>query len=152
MLTSPARLHGAALIASTYQINVKFLPPSCSSHYHTHICAVDNPAEVVRTREHRSSRTAANDWRHQHFTWDSSDPDRGYNVSIRVKGELEWERNNEDEETARNIRSLAEQKGERVPDKREALVMAWLAREGKMAIGEFGVCQDRWWFTILMSA
>lgn len=74
------------------------------------------------------------------------------NISLRVKDELEWERDKEDEETARDIRNLTEQKGERVPDKREALAMACLAREGKMAVGELGVCQDRWWFIILMSA
>jgi len=62
------------------------------------------------------------------------------NIRPRVKSELEWERDKEDEETARDIRNLAEEKGERVPDKREALAMAWLARAGKMAVGEFGSC------------
>jgi len=66
--------------------------------------------------------------------------DRGLNIRPRIKCELEWERDKEDEETARDIRNLAEQKGERVPDKREALAMAWLARAGKRAVGEFGVC------------
>jgi len=140
MPTSPAQLHGAALIAPTYYITVKVLPPSSSSHYLTHIRAVDNPAEIARTREHRSFRTAANDWKHEHFTWNSSDMDRGMNIRPRIKCEPEWERDKEDEETARDIRNLAEQKDERVPDKREALAMAWLARAGKMAVGEFGVC------------
>ncbi|KAI4630354.1 hypothetical protein J4E80_001289 [Alternaria sp. BMP 0032] len=149
MPTSPAQLHGAALIAPTYHITIKVLPPSSSSHYLTHIRAVDNPAEIARTREHRSFRTAANDWKHEHFTWNSSDMDRGLNIRPRIKCELEWERDKEDEETARDIRNLAEQKGERVPDKREALAMAWLARAGQMAVGraiyepDFGVRDEK---------
>ncbi|KAI4694391.1 hypothetical protein J4E81_006608 [Alternaria sp. BMP 2799] len=149
MPTSPAQLHGAALIAPTYHITIKVLPSSSSSHYLTHIRAVDNPAEIARTREHRSFRTAAHDWKHEHFTWNSSNMDRGLNIRPRIKCELEWERDKEDEETARDIRNLAEQKGERVPDKREALAMAWLARAGKMAVGraiyepDFGVRDEK---------
>jgi hypothetical protein len=133
--TSPAQLHGAALIASTYHIIITVLPPSSSSHYHTHTYAIDDPAEDLRTRQHRSFRAATNDWKHKHFTWDSTDSDRGLNVSLRRICELERERDEEDK-TARDIRNLAQQKGARVPDKQEALAMAWLGRQGRMVVSK----------------
>jgi hypothetical protein len=139
MPTSPAQLHGAALIASTYHIIITVLPPSSSSHYHTHIYAVGDPAEDLRTRQHRSFLTATNDWKHKHFTWDSTDPDRGLNLSLRRKCESEWERDEQDKEMVRDIRNLALQKGARVPDNREALAMAWLARQGRTVVSKVAI-------------
>jgi hypothetical protein len=144
------QLHGAALIASTYHITIKVLPPSpSSSRYYTHIHAIHSATEVLPTRVRRSFSTATNDWTHKHLTWNSTNGSGGISLRPNIRSVLEWERDREYKETAREIRNLALQKGERVPGRREALGMAWLARRAKMAVGTFSQesCEV-WWLVV----
>jgi hypothetical protein len=60
---------------------------------------------------------------------------RGLDIRPIIKCELKREMEYEDDEVARDIRNLVEQKGEREPDKKEAHAMATLCR---LARGTFG--------------
>jgi hypothetical protein len=131
-------LYGAALIASTYHITIKVLPPSPSSdRYYTHIHAIHNDTESLPTCVRRSFGTATNDWTHKHLTWNSTNGSGGISLRPNIRSVAEWERDRGYEGAAREIRNLARQKGERLPGRREALGMAWLAKSAKMAVGKF---------------
>jgi hypothetical protein len=132
------QLHGAALIASTYRITIKVLPPSPSAgRYYTHIHAIQNDTEVLPARVRRSLGTATNDWTYKHLTWDSTNGSSGISLRPNIRSVSELERDREYEEMAREIQNLVQQKGERVPGQREALAMAWLARTAKMVVSKF---------------
>jgi hypothetical protein len=133
MPSTPASLKGAALIAPAYHIVIKVLD-STSNKYFTNVNAISNPHSPPAPRAHRGAGTAVNDWVHEHLTC-NSDPNRGMKLRPRLKCELEQEMECEDDEVAREIRNLAEQKGERVLDKREALAMASLCRHARGVVG-----------------
>ncbi|KAL1797775.1 hypothetical protein ACET3X_004381 [Alternaria dauci] len=95
--TSPAKLHGAALIAPTYHITVKGEDSAPSGLFSTQIHAIDNATEVPPARAHRSFSTALNDWKYENLEW-NSDPNRGLNLRPRMKCEGEREEDREDKE------------------------------------------------------
>jgi hypothetical protein len=108
--------------------------------YSTNIRAVDDPNEAPAPRQHRRARTAFNDWKHEHLDWNHEwvQNGRGLHIRPRIKNEFEIEMGWEDDEVMRDIRNLVEQKGERVPDKKEARAMAALCRSARrIIVGEF---------------
>jgi hypothetical protein len=130
MVSSPADIDGAALIAPAYSITIKILDDASLL---THIRAVGATQGSVAARQHRSTGTAVTDFMHEHFTW-NRDPDPGLELRPRLKSEYEAINEAEWETVARDIRNLAEQNGERVPDKREARAMARLLMPAKSAV------------------
>lgn len=58
------------------------------------------------------------------------------NLGLRLPSEYEAINEAELDLNVREIQNLAEQKGERVPDKREARAMARLARSGRTVVRE----------------
>jgi hypothetical protein len=130
MVSSPAEIDGAALIAPTYNITVKILDDASLL---THVRAVDVTQGSVATRQHRSTSTAVSEFMHEHFTW-NRDPDRGLKLRPRLKSEYEAINEAEWETVARDVRNLTENSRERVPDKKEALAMARLLMPAKSVV------------------
>lgn len=130
MPSSPAEIDGAALIAPTYNFSLKVLDENSVL---AHVRAVDSAGAPIAPRQHRWTGTAVSDFMHEHLTW-NSDPNRGLNLRPRLKSEYEAINQAEWETVARDIRNLAEQKGERVPSKKEARAMARLIMPAKSAV------------------
>jgi hypothetical protein len=132
---TPADLLGAALIAPVYQTAIQILYKS-NNEYSTNISAIDNSTSPTAPREPRDYHTAINDWLHGHLTW-NSDPNRGMKIRPKLRTADEEAHHKTDDAVAQEIRNLAEQKGERVPDKREARAMTYMARLALGLISKF---------------
>lgn len=80
-------------------------------------------------RRHRSFSTACSDSMHNNFTWNpTSSGIIGLRLQLKLTPENAKIEEAELDMAVHDIRSLAEQRGERVPDKKEVRAMAMLAR------------------------
>ena len=126
MPSDPSTTDGPALIAPSYHITIHLLPNSTVS---SSIRAI-GPSNQS-SRPHRPFATAASDFMHEHFTW-NTEPGRGYKLRPRLKSEYEIVNDAEIDEAVKRVRQIADQGGERVPDKKEARAMARLVRSGRV--------------------
>lgn len=134
MVSSISDTDGAALIASIYNISIKVLDDGT---LYANISAIAEAGSGLAQRTHRSFGTAYSDFVHGYFTWNpSSNCTAGLNLGLRLPSEYEAINEAELDLNVREIQNLAEQKGERVPDKREARAMARLARSGRTVVRE----------------
>lgn len=130
MVRSLAEVYGDALIASSYHITVKTLNDKESFVN----IQVNEPASAQPlTREHRSILTAANEFMHRQFEWDSTSL-RGYDFGPKRKSEHAIIHEVEMNSIARDIRNLSRQRSGRVPDNKEARAMAELACMARVLI------------------
>jgi len=97
------------------------------------VSAIDTVNGTLSPRQHRSATTAASDFMHEHFTW-NTDPGRGMKLRPRLKSEYEIINDAELDDAVREIRKFAEEKLERVPGKKEARAMVRLTWSGKVAV------------------
>jgi len=130
MVSSISEIDGAALIAPTYHISIKVLDNDVLT---SSVSAIDTVDGTLSPRQHRSATTAASDFMHEHFTW-NTDPGRGMKLRPRLKSEYEIINEAELDDAVREIRKIAEEKLKRVPGKKEARAMARLAWSGKVAV------------------
>jgi hypothetical protein len=140
MVSSIRDTDGAALIAPTYHISVKVLEDNTVFAI---ICAVDATESTLSARTHRSFGTATSDFMHEHFAWNSEPySTRGLNFGPRLKSEYEIINDEELDVAAREIRNLAEQKGERVRTRRKR--ERWLGSlnsEGALSVSRW-ICHS----------
>ncbi|KNG46660.1 hypothetical protein TW65_06664 [Stemphylium lycopersici] len=144
MPSTDRKLYGAALIADTYSISIKVLETERYS-YHLNTRAIDKPNRPPSPREHRGVYTAWSNWCHENFTWQTEDPNRGMNIRPRRKHPAEYKERYENKAVAYNIRNLAKQRSDRVPDKREAVGMAKLQAMARKVV--HAVTHDRTFHT-----
>jgi hypothetical protein len=130
MVSNISDTDGAAPIAPTYHNVIRVLD---NNNLSSNVCAIESVGGTLSSRLHRSTATAASDFMHEHFTW-NTDPGRGLKLPPRLKSEYEIMNDTELDEAVQEIHGLAEQKLERVPDKKEARAMARLAWSGKVVV------------------
>jgi signal transduction histidine kinase len=107
MVSIPGEVAGAALIAPSYHITVKALD---DKSYFSNVRAVEQAITHLLAHQYRLPHTVISD----------------YIYRVRLLKLIEAAAENEDKiiNTARDIRNLGRQRGERVPNDKEARAMA----------------------------